>query len=48
MANETVVALIAQDADIFLQQNEVVEFFKAVVISYNKHGLRQDRDCNRH
>jgi len=38
---------IAQDADIFLNIDEVVDFFKAVVISFNKHGLRQDRDCNR-
>ena len=38
---------IAQDADIFVKQDEVVEFFKAVIISFNKHGLRQDRDCNR-
>ncbi len=38
---------VAQDADIFVTQEEVLDLFKAVVISFNKHGLRQDRDCNR-
>ncbi len=38
---------LAQDANIFLQKEEVVDFFKAFVIAFNKHGLRQDRDRTR-
>jgi len=38
---------LAQDADIFLEKEEVVDFFKAFVIAFNKHGLRQDRDRTR-
>lgn len=38
---------LAQEADIFLKKEEVVDFFKAFVIAFNKHGLRQDREKTR-
>ena len=38
---------LAQEANIFLEKEEVVDFFKAFVIAFNKHGLRQDREKTR-
>ena len=38
---------LAQEAGIFLEKEEVVDFFKAFVIAFNKHGLRQDREKTR-
>ena len=38
---------LALDANIFLEKEEVVEFFKAFVIAFNKHGLRFDRERTR-
>jgi ferredoxin-nitrite reductase len=38
---------IAQDANIFLQKEQVVEFFKAFVVSFNKYGLRQYKNRTR-
>lgn len=38
---------LAQEADIFLKKEEIVDFFKAFVIAFNKHGLRQDREKTR-
>ncbi len=38
---------LAQDANIFLRKEEVVEFFKAFVIAFHKYGLRQYRNRTR-
>ncbi len=38
---------IAQDANIFLKEEELLDFFEAFIIAFNKHGLRQDRDFTR-
>lgn len=38
---------LAQDANIFLKEDELLDFFKAFIVSFNKHGLRQDRDFTR-
>ncbi len=38
---------LAQDANIFLEREEVVEFFQSFVIAFNKFGLRQDRERTR-
>ncbi|MCK5111495.1 MAG: nitrite/sulfite reductase [Arcobacteraceae bacterium] len=38
---------LALDANIFLEKEEVVEFFKAFVITFKEHGLRFDRDRTR-
>jgi len=38
---------IAQDANIFLKKEEVVEFFKAFVKTFKEHGLKFDRDRTR-
>ena len=38
---------LAQDANIFLKKEEVVEFFKAFVITFKEYGLRFDRDRTR-
>ncbi len=38
---------IAQDTNIFLQKEDVVDFFKAFVITFNKYGLRQYKNRTR-
>lgn len=38
---------LAQDANIFLEKEEVFDFFKAFIEVFNKHGLRLDRQRNR-
>jgi len=38
---------LAQDANIFLKEEEVVKFFKAFVIAFNKYGLRQYKNKTR-
>jgi ferredoxin-nitrite reductase len=38
---------LAQDCNIFLQKEELVEFFEAFVIAFNKHGLRKKRSRTR-
>lgn len=38
---------IAQDVNIFLEKEEVVDFFKAFVIAFNKYGLRKHRNRTR-
>ncbi len=38
---------LARDANIFLKEDELLDFFKAFIVSFNKHGLRQDRDFTR-
>lgn len=38
---------LAQDANIFLEKDEVFDFFKAFIEVFNKHGLRLDRQRNR-
>lgn len=38
---------LAQDANIFLKKENVVDFFKAFVIAFNKYGLRQYRNRTR-
>ncbi len=38
---------LAQDANIFLEKEEIIEFFKAFVITFKEHGLRLDRDRTR-
>lgn len=38
---------IAQDADIFLRKEDLVDFFIAFIEVFNKFGLRFDRDRNR-
>ncbi|MEA1915450.1 MAG: nitrite/sulfite reductase [Campylobacterota bacterium] len=38
---------LARDANIFLEKEDIVEFFKAFVITFKEHGLRLDRDRTR-
>ena len=38
---------LAQDMDIFIAKEKVVEFFKAFVITFNKYGLRKNRNRTR-
>lgn len=38
---------IAQDANIFIEKENVLDFFKAMIEAFNKHGLRFERDRTR-
>jgi len=38
---------VAQDANIFLEKEEVVEFFQSFVKAFHQYGLRQDRERTR-
>lgn len=38
---------LAQNANIFLQKDEILDFYKAMVITFNKYGYRLDRERNR-
>lgn len=38
---------IAQDANIFLEKEDVLDFFKALIEAFNKHGLRFERERTR-
>jgi ferredoxin-nitrite reductase len=38
---------LAVDADIFLEKDDLLDFFKAFIVAFNKHGLRTFRDRTR-
>lgn len=38
---------LAKSANIFLHKEEILDFYKALVKTFNKHGSRLDRDMNR-